>query len=173
MAKTKQQKQEAIQALVNELKGSKSAVLANFQGLKVSESDELRQKCREQGIRYVASKKTLIKLALSEMGIDVDIKAFKGGVSAMFGKEDEVAPAQIVANFAKDHEVVEIFGGVLEGSYINAAKVKELSKLPNKHQMLGQLVGTLNAPISGFANVLAGNLRGLVGVLNNIKESKA
>lgn len=173
MPKTKQKKEQDIQALVESLKTAKSAVFANFQGLKVSESEELRGLCREQNIDYTATKKTLMKKALNDAGYDVDIKAFQGGVAAVFGKEDEVAPAQVIANFAKDHEIVEIFGGILEGKFIDSAKVKELSKLPSKHQLLGQLVGTLNAPVSGFVNVLAGNMRGLVNVLNGIKEAKA
>lgn len=173
MAKTKLQKEEAMQSLVDHLKNSKSAVFANFQGLKVSESEELRGKCREANVSYVASKKTLVRHALSDQGFEVDTKAFEGGVAAVFGNEDEVAPAQIIANFAKDHEVVSIFGGILEGEFIDAAKVNELSKLPSKQQLLGQLVGTLNAPVSGFVNVLAGNIRGLVNVLNAVKESKA
>jgi len=173
MAKTRQQKQESVQTLVDALKNAKSAVFANFQGLKVSESEELRGLCREQNIDYTATKKTLMKKAFDEAGFDVDTKAFQGGIAAVFGREDEVAPAQVIANFAKDHEVVEIFGGILEGEFIDSAKVKELSKLPSKQQLLGQLVGTLNAPVSGFVNVLAGNMRGLVNVLNGIKESKA
>ena len=62
---------------------------------------------------------------------------------------------------------------MLEGRFIDAAKVKALAELPSKQQLLGQLVGTLNAPISGFVNVLAGNIRGLVTALNAIKEQKA
>jgi large subunit ribosomal protein L10 len=173
MAKTREQKEKMVNTLMQDMKDSKSAVFANFQGLKVSESEELRQKCREAGIKYTASKKTFVRRALSEAGLDVDTKSFTGGVAAIFGIEDEVAPAQIIANFAKDHEVVTIFGGILEGKFIDATKVKALSILPSKEQLLGQLVGTLNAPISGFVNVLAGNLRGLVNVMNAIKEQKA
>jgi len=66
-----------------------------------------------------------------------------------------------------------IFGGILEGGYITEDKVTQLSALPSKHQLLGQLVGTLNAPISGFVQVLSGNTRGLVTVLNAIKDKKA
>ncbi|OGH59366.1 MAG: 50S ribosomal protein L10 [Candidatus Magasanikbacteria bacterium RIFCSPHIGHO2_01_FULL_33_34] len=172
MAKTKQQKEQSLQVLVDGIKNSKSVVFANFQGLKVLESEELRSICREQNITYVASKKTLLKKALTDAGYDIDTKAYEGGVAVVFGNEDEVAPAQTVAKFAKTHKVVSVFGGLLEGKYIDAVKVTELSQLPNKQQMLGQLVGTLNAPISGFVNVLAGNLRGLVNVLNGIKESK-
>ena len=172
MAKTKQQKEQSLQVLVDGIQNSKSVVFANFQGLKVLESEELRSICREQNITYVASKKTLLKKALTDAGYDIDTKAYEGGVAVVFGNEDEVAPAQTVAKFAKTHKVVSVFGGLLEGKYIDAVKVTELSQLPNKQQMLGQLVGTLNAPISGFVNVLAGNLRGLVNVLNGIKESK-
>lgn len=173
MAKTKEQKQAAAQALAQNLKESKAAVFANFQGLTVQETEELRAKCRENNIVLTASKKTLLKRALSDIGLDVDTKAFEGGVAAAFGTDDEVAPAQVVAKFAKDHEVVTLFGGILEGQFIDAAKVTELSKLPSKEELYAKLVGSLNAPVSGFVNVLAGNLRGLVGVLNAIKEQKA
>ena len=109
---------------------------------------------------------------MEAIGITLDTDKFSGGVAAIFGQGDEVAPAQLVAEFAKKHEVVTIFGGLLEGNLIDGVKVVELSKLPSKQCLLGQLVGTLNAPVSGFVNVLAGNLRNLVGVLNNIKENK-
>ncbi len=173
MAKTREQKEVQVQKLIDGVKNAKAAVFANFQGLKVSEMEELRAQCREQNITCIATKKTLVKKALSENGLDVDTKVYKGGVAAFFGNEDEVAPAQIVAKYAKDHDVITIFGGLLEGVYIDASKVIDLSKLPNKQQLLGQLVGTLNAPISGFVNVLAGNLRGLVTVLGAIKDQKA
>lgn len=173
MAKSKQSKEESMQSLVEGLKTAKSAVFANFQGLKVSESEELRAKCIEQNVTYVASKKTLLKRALKDLDLDVDTKAYEGGVAVILGNEDEVAPAQILAKFAKDHELVKLFGGVLEGKYIDSAKVVELSKLPSKQQLYAQLVGTMNAPVSGFVNVLAGNLRGLVRVLSAIQETKA
>ncbi len=173
MAKTRQKKEQDMKLLVDGIKKAKSVVFANFQGLKVSESEELRGLCREQNIGFIASKKTLLNKALKDAGFDVDAKAFTGGVAVVLGNEDEVAPAQTIAKFAKAHEVVSIFGGLLEGQFIDAGKVKELSTLPSKQQLLGQLVGTLNAPISGFVNVLAGNMRGLVNVLNGIKESKA
>ena len=173
MAKTKEQKEAAAQVLAENLKSAKAAVFANFQGLTVQETEELRGLCRENNIVLTATKKTLLKRALADVGLNVDTKTFEGGVAAAFGTDDEVAPAQVVAKFAKDHDVVTLFGGILEGAFIDAAKVTELSKLPSKEQLYAQLVGSLNAPISGFVNVLAGNLRGLVGVLNAIKEQKA
>ncbi len=173
MAKSKIQKEEKAQMLSENISSAKAAVFANFQGLTVAETEELRAICRKEGIVITASKKTILGRALKDAGMDIDTKAYAGGVVSIFGKGDEVAPAQIVATFAKKHELMSIFGGLLEGKYIDAAKVVELSKLPSKEQLYAQLVGTLNAPISGFVNVLAGNLKGLVGVLNALKEQKA
>ena len=173
MAKTKQQKEKVVAELTTGIQESKAVVFANIQGLTVQETEELRGKCREQGIACVAAKKTLVRKALSDAGMDIDTKVFDGGIAVFVGNTDEVAPAQVVANFAKDHEITTIFGGVLEGEFIDSAKVTALSKLPSKQQLLGQLVGTLNAPVSGFVNVLAGNIRGLVTVLNGIKDAKA
>lgn len=172
MAKTKEQKQAQVDTLVSHIKESKSAVFANFQGLTVQETEALRAACRENGIIFNASKKTLVQRALSDAGIEGDALSFDGGVAVAFGMDDEVAPAQVVAKFAKEHDVVTLFGGILEGNFINGEKVEALSKLPSKQELYAKLVGTMNAPISGFANVLAGNLRGFVTVLGAIKDQK-
>lgn len=172
MAKTRQQKEVALSDLSGSLKGAKGMVFANFQGLKTKETNELRADCRANNLEYVVMKKTLLKRALADMGLEVDTKSFEGGVSVVLGSGDDVAPAQVIAKFAKTHDLAKIFGGVLEGQFIDAAKVSALAKLPSKQQLLGQLVGTLNAPVSGFVNVLAGNLRGLVTVLNAVKDQK-
>lgn len=173
MAKTKLQKKEIVKILTDGLKDSKSVVFANFQGLTVENISELRNECRRQGIDVFVAKKTLIKKVCAELGIEADPKAFEGGVATFFGKQDEVSSAKTVNDFAKKYEAIKIFGGVLEGKFIPAEQVISLAKLPSKEQLLGQLVGTINAPVSGFVNVLAGNLRGLVQVLSAYEKSKA
>ncbi|MBP6859184.1 50S ribosomal protein L10 [Patescibacteria group bacterium] len=174
MPKTKLQKQETVKSLEDGLKAAKAVVFANFQGLKVSEAEELRRECRKNDVKVVAAKKTLVKRACEEMGLkDIDPKVFAGGVATFMALGEELSAAKIVANFSKNHEVMQLFGGVLEGKFIDATMVKSLASLPGKQELLGKLVGTLNAPVSGFVNVLAGNLRGLVGVLNNIAKAKA
>lgn len=173
MPKSRKQKEVGIESLVSGLKNAKASVFANFQGLKVSESEELRKKCRAEKVTVLATKKTLLRRALEDSGITgVDPKVYTGGVAVFMGN-DEVTAAKVVDTFAKSHDIVALFGGVLEGKYMEASQVKALAALPGKQELLGQLVGTLNAPVSGFVNVLAGNLRGLVSVLNNIKEAKA
>ncbi|MCX6740521.1 MAG: 50S ribosomal protein L10 [Candidatus Parcubacteria bacterium] len=83
-----------------------------------------------------------------------------------------MAPAKIAANFAKDHKALKMLGGIMEGNLLNLDQVTVLSKIPSKPELLGQLVRTINAPVSGFVNVLAGNIRGLLNVLNSLKDSK-
>ena len=78
----------------------------------------------------------------------------------------------MIADFAKGRDTLTIAGGILEGKMVDAASIKALAKLPTRQQLLGQLVGTLNAPISGFVNVLASTIRSLPNVLNAIKGSK-
>lgn len=173
MAKTRQQKEQSVQLLAEQMKSAKGVVLANFQGLTVSEAEELRSQCREAGISVLASKKTLVKRALAEAGYDVDTRAFQGGVAVFVSADDEVAPAQVVAKFAKDHDIVTLFGGLLESKFISGEEVSALSKLPSKEQLLGQLVGLFNAPVSGLANVMAANLRGFVTVLDATAKQKA
>lgn len=173
MAKSRVQKEQTIENFASEFKTAKSVVFANFQGLKVKESEELRKLCQAEQVVYMASKKTLIQKALESAGVKGNVRDFEGSVSVAFGQGDEIAPARVLAEYAKKHEAVKIYGGLLEGNFIDGAKVNALAKLPTKHQLLGQLVGTLNAPVSGFVNVLAGNLRGLVTVLGAIEKQKA
>jgi large subunit ribosomal protein L10 len=173
MAKTRLQKEQIIQNLAKKIKNAKAVVFANFQGLSVKKQEELRDICKSQGAECTASKKTLLNNALKSMNFETDTRDFDGGVAVISAQNDEVAPSQIVSKFAKDNEAVRIFGGILENQLISADKVKQLSAIPSKKELLAKLVGSMNSPISGFVNVLAGNLRGLVNVLNAIKNTKS
>ncbi len=171
MPKTRQQKEEILNKVLENIKNSKSVVFANFEGLKVKEVEELRKKCKEAGVEYFVAKKTLLKKALEEEGYsDYDLP---GEVGSAFSMEDEVAAAKVLNDFAKDHEQLQFIAGILENNMIDAEGVKNLAKLPSKDELLAKMVGSLKAPVSGFVNVLSGNLRGLVQVLNAIKEQKS
>lgn len=167
MAKTRQQKAEALEKIQQKLQGAKGVVFSSFSGLTVFEMEELRGKLRAEQSELIVAKKTLLKKSLP----DLPIEDFAGGVSVVVGP-DEITPAKVVAEFAKTHEAVEFYGGILEANFIDAAKVKELSKLPSKQELLAKMVGSMQAPIAGLANVLAGTLRSLVYALNAIKTSK-
>ncbi len=174
MAKTRQRKEAEVQKFIEGLKGAKATVFADLSTLKVNDASSLRRKAEKESVDIATAKKTLLRLAFKEAGIDtVDPKSLPGSVSMLLGSGDEIAPAKVLEAFRKDHEGVKVLGGILESKWLSADEIKALAKLPSKQEMLGKLVGTLNAPVSGFVNVLAGNLRGLVTALNAIKDAKA
>jgi len=173
MAKTRQQKEEFVKEFKDNLQKAKSIVFVHFDGLKVKEIEELRKLFRAESIDYIVAKKTLLKKAFEAAGVDnYDPATFEKEVGVAFGYEDEVAPARIIQNFSKDHEALQAFGGVLENNFVGQEKVIELSKLPSREELLAKVVGTMNAPVSGFVNALAGNLRNLVYVLSAVKDTK-
>lgn len=173
MAKTRQQKEQELAALQEKFDKSKSVVFAQYMGLTVNDLQQLRRDLRAEGSELVASKKSLIALMLDKAGQSKDsVQGMEGAVAAVFGYTDEVAPAKVLATFAKKHEVVGFHGGILEGNYIDAQQVLALSKLPSRTELLAKAVGSMKSPISGFVNVLSGNMRGLVQVLQQIKDQK-
>ena len=174
MAKTRAQKEQMVADLTDKFSSTKSVVFAEFSGVTVQAMEGLRGKARDENVGVSVSKKTLMNLAAKGAGwTDVDTTDLPNSVVTLMGFEDEVLPAKLVAEFAKENEGVQIVGGVLEGAYASADQMIALSKLPGKQELYAKLVGSINAPVSGFVNVLAGNIRGLVNTLNAIQEQKA
>lgn len=169
---TKKQKEEIVKEIVSKVKDAKSVVFSDFKGVKVKDLTALKKELRKEGVDFKVSKKTLINIAFKEAGIEVDTRKMEGQVAVSISTQDEVAAAKIIEKFAKTNQNLKILGGVLENKLMNIEQVKALAKLPSKEELLGKLVGTIQAPISGFVNVCAGNIRGLVQVLKGISESK-
>ncbi len=174
MAKSKEQKKQIVESLINKIEKSKSVVFAKFSGLQVKENEELRKELKKENSEYYVAKKTLLDLAFRKFEVEnLNVKSLEGQLATIFGYKDEVVPAKIVDKFAKNKEgKIEFLGGVLENKFISAEEVKNLAKLPSKLELYAKIVGSLNAPINGFVNVLAGNLRSLVYVLKAIEEKK-
>lgn len=175
MAKNKEQKKAILDNLSLKIKKSKSVVFAKFDALGVKENEELRQRLREENSEYMVAKKTLLGLAFEKEKIEgLNPRNFEGRVAAIFGYEDEVAPAKVLDEFKKKNkDKIDFVGGILEGKFLNTNEVIALAKLPSKQELYAKIVGSLNAPVSGIVNVLAGNLRGLMNVLKAIEEKKA
>lgn len=174
MPKTRKEKEQIVDDLAKQLGSIKSGAIASVSGYTMTDADGLRDKGKEAGVTFSITKKTLLKLAVEKAGIEgFDSKKLEGSVLFAFGNEDEVAAARLMNDLVKEKEGMNILAGVLEGKAIDADAVINLASLPGKQELLAMLVGTINAPISGFVNVLAGNLRGLLNTLNAIKEQKA
>jgi large subunit ribosomal protein L10 len=175
MSKTRAQKKVILEGLEEKAKKAKSVVFARFDKLLVKENEDLRHRLKAEGAEYYVAKKTLFNLAFKNNSQEVDFKSMDGQVAAVFGYQDEATPAKIVDTFRKEMEEPKVFflGGILENKFISKEMVESLAKLPSKKELYGKLVGSLNSPISGFVNVLAGNLRGLVTCLKAIGDKKA
>lgn len=174
MAKTKKQKKQIINDLAEKIKKSKSVIFINFNKLGVKDNENLRKELRKENNEYYVAKKTLMNLAIKNIGIkDIEAKKFNGKAAIIFGYGDEVSPAKIISQFQKNAEdKIEFIGGILENAFIKAETVSELAKLPSKTELYAKIVGSINAPVSGFVNALAGNLRNLVYILKAVEESK-
>lgn len=174
MAKTRKIKETEVKRLVDNFQGAKAVVFATFKGLTVAKSRELRNKLRQEKVAFKVSKKTLLKKAFEIAKVTgLDLQNLQGNVAIAFGKEDEVAPAKILNNFAKDNKQLHLEFGLLEGQILTLEKLKELAQLPSKLELLTKALGTIKAPLSGLVNVFVGNLRGLMNVLNAIKNGKS
>lgn len=173
MPKTRAEKEQIIAGLSEKLDRMKSTVFTSVSGYTMEDANELRKQGREAGVELLITKKTLLLRALEANGFNVSKDALEGSILTTVGYEDEVAAAKLIADFAKEREGIEVVGGLLEGAFVDANAIKQLSSLPSKDVLLAKVVGSLNAPVSGFVNALAGNMRNLVYALNAIKESKA
>jgi large subunit ribosomal protein L10 len=172
MPKTRVQKEEIISELSDKLGRMKSAVFTSISGYTMDDANALRAKGREQGVEMLVVKKTLLMRALEARGFKVDPEQLHGSILTTMGFDDEVAAAKIVAGFLKAREGSAIAGGILEGQFVGSDIVKHLATLPSKQELFSKLVGSFNAPVSGIVNVLAGNLRNFVYVLNAVKEAR-
>lgn len=168
-----QQKKEVVKELSGKIKSAKSIVLADYRGLTVEQDTELRNALRKAGVDYKVVKNTLTRFAAKENGLDGLDKYLNGPTAMAVSETDPVAPAKVLAEYAKKYDKLEIKAGVVEGKVIDVSGVKALAELPPREVLIARVLGGFNAPISGFVNVLNGNLRGLVVALNAIAEKKA
>lgn len=172
MPKTKQQKQQVLKNINDKIDAANSVIISVFDKLPVNKDQALRSDLRKENVSHEVVKKTLLKKTFAEKKIEGLQEENLLRNITLSTSEDEVAGAKILAKFAKDNEGFEIIGGLLNKVWVDANKIKELAKLPSKLELIAKTVGTIKAPITGFVNVMSGNLRNLVNVLNNIKENK-
>ena len=112
----------------------------------------------------------LAKIALDADELEYNPEFLAGPTAIGMSFEDPVTAAKLLNGFAKDHEMLKLRGAILEGKLLDVDGVKALAELPSREELLARVVGTMQAPISGMVNVLAGTIRGLVTVLERIKE---
>jgi large subunit ribosomal protein L10 len=172
---TRAQKSQIIDELTEKTKASKSVLMVDFSGLKVSEANELRKSLREAGIEMKAAKKTLVQRILKNAGInDFNVFQFPASIALIFSPEEGMVASKSVYEFSKKlkDRAFKILGGFMDGRFINAEMVVTLAKLPSREVLLSQLLYVLNSMPRALVGVLQGNLRKLVFALDAIAKTK-
>ncbi|HSX36285.1 MAG TPA: 50S ribosomal protein L10 [Patescibacteria group bacterium] len=165
MALTKDKKHAVVAEVTESLSSSKMTVVAKYQGTTVKAIQQLRRDARAGGTKLRVVKNRLVVKALHDVDSlkDVDTTALSGQLLYAFNSQDEVAPAQALAAFAKQNPSIEFVGAITaQGKFIGADEVKALSELPSKEQLIAQVVATLTSPVNDVLNALSGNLHGLL-----------
>ena len=173
MALTKQEKDTIVSEVDQLLSSAKLTVVAKYEGTTVKAIQKLRSDAKQDGTVVKVIKNRLVIKAVSANSVmsKADTSSLVGQLLYAFNDQDEVAPAQALAQFAKTNPTIEFVGGFTpDGQFISSDDVKELASLPSKDQLRAMLVGTLAAPLSGFVNVISGNVRGVLNVLNSRAE---
>ncbi len=148
-------KKIAVEQIKEHFESAKSAVVVDYRGLTAGEATELRTKFRENGVVYKVYKNNLVKIAISGTQFESLSEELAGPNAIAFGTTDAVVPAKIIKEFAKIHPKLELRCGVVEGVFYDNKKIIELADLPSKDVLIGRFMGSIKAPISNFAYLLA------------------
>lgn len=165
MALSRDKKADVVDEVARLLKDSKLTVVAKYQGTSVKSMQELRRASRENGTMIRVVKNRLFKKAAEndERFKDADLSALTGQLMYAFNTEDEVAPAQSLAQFAKSEPQIEFVGALTrEGQLLPPGEVKTLASLPGKDQLIAEVIAQLLSPVHDTTNALSGNLHALL-----------
>ena len=145
--------QDAREA-VELIKSTQTGILVDYRGLNVAEDTELRNKLREANVKYFVIKNKILKRAVDEIGLEGLDEVLHGPTALAVSTEDAVAPAKVLAEFAKTNEKLEIKSGFMDGTVATLDEIKALAATPSKETLIAKVMGSLNAPISNLARLL-------------------
>lgn len=165
---------QAIVADLTEKFKSAGGVLVDYSGITVAEDTEMRRAMRKANVEYAVVKNTLTRFAANNVGFEA-LDSFLNGTTALaISADDPVAAAKLVHEYAeKPNSKIKVKAGFVSGKVISADDISALAELPPKEVLVAQVLGTMIAPISGLANVLNANIRGLAVALQAISDQKS
>lgn len=165
MAITRDKKQSLVSEFGELLATAKMTAFAKYEGLSVANLQQLRRAAREQGVTIKVVKNRLVKVAMQQTEAlkATDTATMSGQLVYATSSQDEVAPAQVLANFAKTHDALKLIGAFAgDGKALSTAEVQALATLPSKNQLIAQVLATLSSPVDGVLSGLSGNLHALL-----------
>jgi large subunit ribosomal protein L10 len=155
---TRTQKEEQISELNEKFSRAKSVYVADFRGLNVAAADNLRRRIREGGggdFEYRVAKNSVLRRASAGLDVEGLTDHFEGPTAVAISFGDPVGLAKVLSDFAKDHEVFELKGGVVDGEVIDTAQIAALAKLPSMDVLRGIIIGLLQAPATKLVRLIA------------------
>lgn len=158
-----QAKGEKIEELTDKLGRSTVAILIQTQGLTVKDMNELRGKMRAAKLELQVAKNTLLRIASERNNMtNLDTSIFNGQTTVAFGYDDEVAAAKAVTDYLKTSKVAVLKSGIMGGRKLSPEQIEDLGKIPGgKDQIKGQLIGTLQGPMSQLYGLFTAPMRDL------------
>ena len=149
----KERKQEYIKDMTSQLDKSEAVIVTHYQGLTVSQLDELREKMREHGIQFKITKNRITKLALEKTRCK-DLSSLFSGPTAVAMSKDAITSAKILTNFSKENQNLKILGGIMGNEILDVAGVKNVATLPSLDEARAKIVGILRSPAQKIASIL-------------------
>lgn len=165
-------KEQLVIELIEKMGSVKAAFLTDYRGIDVAAANTLRGQLHKADVEYRVVKNTFLKLAVKGTPNECLSEFLNGPTSLTIAKEDPVAPAKVLSDFAKANKHFEIKCGVLDGKLMSVADIVALAELPSREVLLAKILGSISAPASNFVGVLAAMPRSLVQVLGAIKDQK-
>jgi len=148
------EKVQILQDTTQRIEGAKGLYLADFSGMSVEKLSLLRKKCREQKVQFRVIKNTLLKRAFHDRGIRELDEHLVGPTGLVFSPANEMAPAKVLSDFAKEFERPRVKAAVVDGRLYDTKAIVRLAALPSREVLLSQLIGTFIAPMSNFLAVV-------------------
>lgn len=144
-------KAQLVTEVAEQFKNASSVVVVDYLGITVEEATNLRAELRNAGVQFAVVKNSILTRAAKEAGLEGMDDIFKGPSAVAFSNDDVVAPAKILADFAKKVEALEIKAGVVEGKVSSKEEIEALAKLPSREGLLSMLLSVLQAPVRNTA----------------------
>lgn len=159
---------DEISARVN---GSSFVIVAEYRGLKVEQFSDLRRQLNKAGARMQVVKNRLLRLITRDKGwsgLETSLK----GQSAIVTGVDVVQAAKTLKKFTAANGLPAVKAGVMGGMVLTSAQIDALAELPPREVLLGQVVGTIAAPLSRLVGVMKQKVSTIVYVLKAIEDKK-
>lgn len=173
MSKSRTQKEELLKKYTDLIENKSGYLLVNSDKIDTSTVTKLKIELKDVGANFTVVKNSIFKVALQDSKQPLQVQEFDGPTALITFEQDPTAPAKLVKKVQKEMELLSPRSGVYEGEFLTAERVMQLADIPSREVLLSRLVGTMNAPLTGFMNAITGNVRGLTMVLKGISEKKA